>query len=140
MNVKEITSLESWNLLQNEGSAVLIDVRTVNEFSVVGVSDLSEINQEPILLPWRDGPDMAIDGQFSNRLTIDLLARFGEKKVDLLFICRSGARSHEAASSFSNSGYECYNVTDGFEGEVDELGQRGKINGWKAANLAWGKK
>ena len=35
-------------------------------------------------------------------------------------------------------GYKnCFNITNGFEGDANENNQRGKINGWKALNLPW---
>ena len=36
------------------------------------------------------------------------------------------------------AGYgQAYNVFDGFEGPPDASGQRGKVDGWKAAGLPW---
>ncbi|MDE0113741.1 MAG: hypothetical protein OXN84_15825 [Albidovulum sp.] len=31
----------------------------------------------------------------------------------------------------------CVNVTEGFEGDLDHLGRRGRINGWKYSGLSW---
>ena len=31
----------------------------------------------------------------------------------------------------------CYNVADGFEGELDEHNHRNSVNGWKVAGLPW---
>ncbi len=56
----------------------------------------------------------------------------------ILFICRSGARSHAAAALVSANGYtSAYNVLEGFEGDKDVNQQRGTLNGWKKANLPW---
>jgi hypothetical protein len=36
------------------------------------------------------------------------------------------------------AGYrQCFNVADGFEGNVDNQGHRGTTGGWKASNLPW---
>jgi len=55
-----------------------------------------------------------------------------------MFICRSGHRSHRAAALATEAGYpDCYNVLEGFEGDRDARGQRGKVGGWRAAGLPW---
>ena len=59
------------------------------------------------------------------------------KAVKIFFMCRSGARSDQAAEEFSYTGYPCYNIEHGFEGDLNDDGQRGKTNGWKASNLPW---
>ena len=56
----------------------------------------------------------------------------------VMFICRSGARSHNAACLASEAGYaECYNVLEGFEGDKDAEGHRGTTGGWRHAGLPW---
>jgi rhodanese-related sulfurtransferase len=56
----------------------------------------------------------------------------------VLFLCRSGARSHDAAIAATAAGYtQCYNVLEGFEGDRDAHGHRGALNGWQAAGLPW---
>ncbi|MDA0191310.1 MAG: rhodanese-like domain-containing protein, partial [Proteobacteria bacterium] len=53
-------------------------------------------------------------------------------------LCRSGVRSHRAAALAMEAGYtECYNVLEGFEGDKDAHGQRGKVGGWRLAGLPW---
>ena len=65
-----------------------------------------------------------------------------EQQVDkeslLMFICRSGARSHNAAVAATQAGYpDCYNVLEGFEGDKDEDKHRNTTSGWRAAGLPW---
>ncbi len=56
----------------------------------------------------------------------------------LLFLCRSGGRSDQAATLMSQHGFtDCYNILEGFEGNKDENGHRGQQSGWKAAGLPW---
>ncbi len=61
----------------------------------------------------------------------------------LLFICRSGQRSMAAARAVAEAlaaegvAARCSNVAEGFEGELDSRGQRGRHNGWKARGLPW---
>jgi len=56
----------------------------------------------------------------------------------VMFICRSGARSDKAASLAREAGYSAaYNVLEGFEGDKDANGHRGKTGGWRQAGLPW---
>jgi rhodanese-related sulfurtransferase len=56
----------------------------------------------------------------------------------VLFLCRSGARSHHAAQLATENGYTAaYNILEGFEGDKNAQGQRRSVNGWVAAGLPW---
>jgi rhodanese-related sulfurtransferase len=55
-----------------------------------------------------------------------------------MFICRSGVRSHHSAALATEAGYTtCYNILEGFEGDKDTSGHRGKMGGWRHAGLPW---
>ena len=61
-----------------------------------------------------------------------------DKSAPVLFICRSGGRSHNAAMMAQQAGYaECYNVLEGFEGDKDASGHRSTKGGWRFAGLPW---
>ena len=61
-----------------------------------------------------------------------------DKSAPVLFICRSGGRSHNAAMMAMQAGYaEAYNVLEGFEGDKDAAGHRGSKGGWRFAGLPW---
>jgi rhodanese-related sulfurtransferase len=56
----------------------------------------------------------------------------------VLFLCRSGARSVSAAKAATQAGYRsAWNILQGFEGPLDTQKQRGRIGGWRAAGLPW---
>ena len=61
----------------------------------------------------------------------------------LFFMCRAGPRAVTAAQEFSRQmrtrgvQLHCTNILHGFEGEKDENGQRGRLNGWKVEGLPW---
>jgi rhodanese-related sulfurtransferase len=65
------------------------------------------------------------------------LAQQVPKDATLLFICRSGGRSHEAALAAKAAGYQAYNVLEGFEGERDANDHRNTVGGWRTAGLPW---
>ena len=56
----------------------------------------------------------------------------------VLFLCRSGQRSDQAARAARAAGYSrAFNVLEGFEGDKDASGQRGHLGGWRKAGLPW---
>ncbi len=138
--VLQITASDAWKFLQEQSNSILVDVRTKEEIDFVGFADLSTINSKLIYLPLKFYPQMATDNEFTDKLTSLVEKTFPAielPKINLLFMCRSGARSLEAAMLMSDFGYNCYNITNGFEGQVDSFGHRGCINGWKAEKLPW---
>ena len=73
-----------------------------------------------------------------NRGFLDQLQQAVPADAYVLFLCRSGARSHAAASLASNAGFsKAINVIDGFEGDKDTSGHRGNTAGWKFSGLPW---
>lgn len=139
MNFKEIKPQDAWRILKEDKNSILIDVRTSEELSFVGYADLSSINRKSVALPWRIYPNMVLNSDFVSNLTDFISESFKQDplKIALLFLCRTGGRSKEAAKSMAEIGYNCYNIINGFEGDVDDFGHRGTVNGWKAENLPW---
>jgi rhodanese-related sulfurtransferase len=130
----DLRPTEAWELLKAEPAAQLVDVRTRPEWTFVGIPDLDSIGKKPILLAWQTYPAMQINPAFAE----ELRRVVSSPEAPLLFICRSGARSRAAAETMTAAGYRrCYNVAEGFEGQVDVEGHRGRKAGWKAAGLPW---
>lgn len=130
----DISPKDAWEMLANDESAQLIDVRTDAEFEYVGVLDLSEVAKEAHEVSWQNSPDLVDNPNFA-----DEVAEISSgKNTPLLFICRSGSRSIAAAVQMTSLGYtKCYNILGGFEGGVDAEQHRGNIDGWKADGLPW---
>jgi rhodanese-related sulfurtransferase len=62
----------------------------------------------------------------------------GDKNRPVVLICRSGKRTVDAGLALEAAGFsEVVNVLEGFEGDLDDSDQRGKINGWRHAGLPW---
>ena len=119
---------------------MLIDVRTRAEWGYVGVPDLQDLDRKVILSEWRAYPAMQVNADF----VTEVLEQLGDTVPNnLYFLCRSGVRSldaaHAMAQVFNDQGkvVNCFNVTYGFEGDMDENRRRGKVNGWKVENLPW---
>ncbi|WP_298258975.1 rhodanese-like domain-containing protein [uncultured Litoreibacter sp.] len=138
--VQNLRPTQAWDFLEQNPNAVLIDVRTKAEWSFVGKPDLSDLNRSVILTEWCRYPDMSVNPRFveeMNEALGDVLPSH------LLFICRSGVRSMNAALAVEASlseqmrGADLFNVAEGFEGDLDPKKHRGGLNGWKAHGLPW---
>tara|TARA_B100000676_G_C17987885_1_gene793077 strand:+ start:100 stop:513 length:414 start_codon:yes stop_codon:yes gene_type:complete len=129
----DITSLSAWEALNNDENAFLIDVRTNSEWSFVGVPDLSSIGKDLICLQWLTFPDNEINITFGQELR-----NYVNFQNNLYFLCRSGSRSRSAASLMYKEGFSfCFNISDGFEGRMNESRQRNTVDGWKFNGLPW---
>lgn len=139
-NILDSDPTETWTGLAEKSDAILVDVRTNAEWSFVGIPDLSPVNKQVMMIEWKQFPTMAQNEEFASQLMDNLN---GSAPSDVYFLCRSGVRSLGAAAMmidvFAAQGWSvnCYNVTEGFEGDLDSGGRRGKLNGWKARGLAW---
>ncbi len=129
-----LTPEEAWELLKADDRAVLIDVRTEAEFSFVGVVDMSSLGKKTVYASWLFYPSMDLNPDF----TAELTKQNFDKDQPLLFLCRSGVRSKNAAITMTNLGFsKCYNIASGFEGDKDDNLHRASHNGWKHAGLPW---
>lgn len=130
MSYSEISLDDAWSLLTDDPRAALIDVRTVAEWNFVGVPDLGPIGKQVRTVEWTRFPDGAPNTEFMQQATEGLSA-----DQPVLLLCRSGARSRAAAKSLEAAGFpNVFNVTAGFEGDLDSGGHR--HGGWKDA-LPW---
>ena len=118
---------EAYEILQSAPGAKLVDVRTQAELDWVGnIPGAVEVE-------WASYPNMKANPHFIVQLEQQV-----SKESLLMFICRSGARSHHAALAATQAGYtDCYNVLQGFEGDKDGDGHRNALGGWRAAGLPW---
>lgn len=133
-----VTAQEAYNELSGQDNAVLVDVRTQAEWAFVGVPDLRPIGKEAILAEWQSFPSSGPNPEFAKTVS-DLMVKKGlDQSAPIYFLCRSGARSQAAAIALTQIGYsQCFNISDGFEGPLDQAGHRGSQSGWKASGLPW---
>jgi rhodanese-related sulfurtransferase len=130
----DLKPTDAWKLLAEDKKAQLVDVRTRPEWMFVGLPELSTLGKRTLLQSWQTFPAMDIDANFTAAIT----QQIPDRDAPILFLCRSGARSRAAASAMTEQGYrKCYNVAEGFEGNLDTERHRGKVGGWKAAGLPW---
>ncbi len=123
----ELTPVEAYELLQRAPGAKLVDVRTRAEWDFVGrIPGAVEIE-------WESYPDGKANPHFVEQLRAQV-----DPESLVIFICRSGNRSHHAAAAAAAAGYtQSYNVLEGFEGKKDAASRRNTVGGWRLAGLPW---
>jgi rhodanese-related sulfurtransferase len=128
----DLTPTEAWELLDRDPEAVLVDVRSEAEWMFVGVPDVSPLGKKLVTVQWNLWPSGTRNERF-----LEQLADAGVTAGPVVFICRSGQRSAGAASVATTAGIgPSYNVSDGFEGQIDHEHHRGN-GGWRANGLPW---
>jgi rhodanese-related sulfurtransferase len=96
-------------------------VRTPEEWREVG-----HVVGPPLIVWPREGSATQV------KTFLDELRQQFDPSQPVLFLCRSGVRSHYAAHVAALSGFtKAYNVLEGFEGHS------GAGDGWRAAGLPW---
>jgi len=139
-DIDQSSPVEAYQLLKSIPTAAMVDVRSRAEWCFVGLPDLSGIERPLWLIEWQEFPSMAQNPIFVPQLRESMGDTVPER---LFFICRSGKRSMAAAQTvaeaLSADGVmaHCTNVAEGFEGDLDETGKRGRQTGWKACHLPW---
>ena len=122
-----LTPAEAYEVWRGVPGAKLIDVRTRAEWDYVGRIP-GAVELELLTYP-ANRPNAAFVAGLESR---------ADKAAPVLFICRSGGRSHNAAMLAAQSGYRAsYNVLEGFEGDRDAQGHRNTSGGWRVAGLPW---
>jgi rhodanese-related sulfurtransferase len=122
-----LTPAEAYEVMRADSAAKLVDVRSRAELDWVGRIP-GAVEVELLTYP----------GSRPNPGFMKELEQQVDKDSTVMFICRSGARSHNAATLATQAGYVgAYNVLEGFEGDKDAEGHRNKKGGWRFAGLPW---
>ncbi|MDQ0819212.1 rhodanese-related sulfurtransferase [Arthrobacter sp. V4I6] len=127
----DLSPRDAWAKL--EAGAILVDVRTESEWARIGIPETASANEkrtDPLFIQWN------LAGGVPNSHFIEQLKQQAPDAAgtELVFLCRSGARSIAAANAATEAGFVSYNVLEGFEGAPDQYGER-NVNGWKNRGL-----
>ncbi len=126
----DLTPLETMERLNSLDKAVLLDVRTMPEWNYVGVPAVQRL----LTVEWQTFPT----GEINHNFVAQVEQAGVPKDAEVYALCRSGVRSIAAAKALTAAGFtDVYNVLEGFEGDKDASGQRGKVGGWKFHQLPW---
>ena len=121
----DVTPQQAWQWVQ-AGQAVLVDVRSDAEREWVGYVPGAAA------VAWKQWPGMAMNADFDAQMRAAVPEGAGA-----VLLCRSGVRSIAAARRATELGITAYNILEGFEGDADAQGQRGKQGGWRFHGLPW---
>ena len=122
--IKQISSKEIKEYLKNNPKCVLLDVRTREEWNMIGKPDGEKIGLKTYFLSVQFGEERIFNENFVQEfknLNIN-------QDHEILTICRSGGRSQAAADLLTRENYTCSNISDGFEGNQENVG-------WKKCDL-----
>ena len=122
--IKQIPSKEITDYLKKNPKCVLLDVRTKEEWDTIGKPDGEKIGLKTYFLSIQFGDERIFNENF--------IQEFKNLKINqdknILITCRSGARSQFAAELLTKENYTCVNISDGFEGNQENVG-------WKKCDL-----
>jgi len=122
--IKQLASKDIRSYLMAEPNSVLLDVRTKEEWNTIGKPDGEKIGLKTYFLSIQFGNERIFNENFIQEFKN--LAINQDKNI--LIICRSGARSQFAAELLTKENYTCVNISDGFEGNQENVG-------WKKCDL-----
>ena len=122
--IKQISSKEIKEYLKNNPKCVLLDVRTKEEWDTIGKPNGEKIGLKTYFLSIQFGNERIFNENF--------IQEFKNLKINqdknILITCRSGARSQFTAELLTKENYTCVNISDGFEGNQENVG-------WKKCDL-----
>ena len=137
--IKQISSNEAFEEINNNVGALLIDVRSELEWKKIGIPDLGDLNENLVLLELQSMPSM----EYNQNFLVELEEVLNDKNVNnVMFICKAGVRSQAAAVQSmgvllnNNKSIKICNISDGFEGKGFSI-FGDKASGWKNSGLPW---
>lgn len=126
--INTVSPTQAHEVLENDKHAILIDTRTQIEFSFVG-RPIGAVH-----VPLKRPPSWDVFSDFVEQVE----KHVSSKSTPIVLMCRSGARSMDAAKLLEEAGYQSlYNMEEGFEGDKDENNHRSTLGGWRFHDLPW---
>ena len=122
--IKQIPSKEIKEYLKKNPKCVLLDVRTEEEWNQDGKPDGNKIGLTTYFLSIQFGDERIFNENFIQEFKNLNISQDHE----ILNMCKSGVRSQVAAELLTKENYTCSNISDGFEGNQENVG-------WKKCDL-----
>ena len=115
--IKQIKSSEIKNYLTDNKNVELLDVRTQDEWDNVGRPNGENIGLKTHFITIVRSPDPSANKEF-----IEEVKKVIDINKELLVMCKAGGRSMMASELLSQENINCINVSDGFEGNGEDIG------------------
>lgn len=136
--VDELAPSAAYTALTDAKDAAMIDVRTEQEWAMLGIPDVDQTGKPLWLVEWVTYPNYSPNEAFMDQIEENCGGALPKR---LFFICRSGARSMAAAHRVAAICHErgqtvhCTNVAEGFEGDAHAARLGGNRTGWLKRGL-----
>jgi len=122
--IKQLAAKDIKSYLMVEPDSILLDVRTNEEWETIGKPEGEKIGLKTYFLSIQFGKERIFNENFVQEFKNLAI----NQDRNILTICRSGARSQFAAELLKKENYTCINISDGFEGNHENVG-------WKRCGL-----
>ena len=122
--IKQLAAKDIKSYLMAEPDSVLLDVRTNEEWEKIGKPEGEKIGLKTYFLSIQFGKERIFNENFVQEFKNLAI----NQDRNILIICRSGARSQFAGELLKKENYTCINISDGFEGNQENVG-------WKRCGL-----
>ena len=122
--IKQLAAKDIKSYLMVEPDSVLLDVRTNEEWEKIGKPEGEKIGLKTYFLSIQFGKERIFNENFVQEFKNLAI----NQDRNILIICRSGSRSQFAAELLNKENYTCVNISDGFEGNQENIG-------WKRCGL-----
>jgi rhodanese-related sulfurtransferase len=121
--IKQLKSSGIKNFISENKDVELLDVRTQEEWDSIGKPDGEKLGLKTHFVTIVRSPDPDANKEF-----IEEVKKQVNQEKQLLILCKAGGRSMMAAQLLSQEKIKCINISDGFEGNGENLG-------WKQEGL-----
>ena len=115
--IKQLKSSEIKNFITDNKNIELLDVRTQEEWDNIGMPDGEKLGFKTHFVTIVRSSDPSANKDFVKEV---------KNKIDsskhLLIMCKAGSRSMMAAQLLSQENINCTNISDGFEGNSENVG------------------
>jgi len=115
--IKQIKSSEIKNFLIDNKNVELLDVRTQEEWDNIGRPDGEKLDLKTHFVTIVRSSDPSVNKSF-----VENVKKVINSNKELLVICKAGGRSMMASQILFQEKINCINISDGFEGNGEDLG------------------
>ena len=116
--IKQLAAKDIKSYLMAEPNSVLLDVRTNEEWETIGKPEGEKIGLKTYFLSIQFGKER----NFNENFVLEFKNLNISQDHEMLTMCRSGGRSQTAAELLTRENYTCSNISDGFEGNQENIG------------------
>ena len=115
--IKQIKSSEIKNFIIDNKDVELLDVRTQEEWNDIGKPDGKKLGLKTHFVTIIRSPNPSANKKFVEEVKQKI-----NSNKQLLVLCKAGSRSMMAAQLLSQENITCVNISDGFEGNGENVG------------------